>query len=275
MPSSTRAATFTSPLPDIEATVADADKIYAEPDALPAIQLRDVEQLALARSLLDTYRELPFPADRSSDFRFWWRDNGFFGYGEAFWLYAMLRRYRPARVIEVGSGFSSALMLDTDERYLGGSTSFTFVEPHPERLESLLRGSDEGREVVKRPVQDVPVALFQDLRAGDVLFVDSSHVSRIASDVNHIFFTILPTLESGVLVHIHDVAWPFEYPLDWIEEGRAWNEAYVLRAFLQYNAAFEILLFSSNLPKRLLEAGVTVPEEMVAGPGSSFWMQKR
>ena len=83
-------------------------------------------------------------------------------------------------------------------------------------------------------MQDVALSTFSGLRRGDILFIDSSHVAKIGSDVNHLVFTVLPALQSGVLVHFHDIFFPFEYPQAWLAEGRAWNEAYLLRAFLQY-----------------------------------------
>ena len=89
--------------------------------------------------------------------------------------------------------------------------------------------------------------LFRELHAGDVLFVDSTHVAKVGSDVNHIFFEILPILQPGVVVHFHDIMYPFEYEPKWIYTGVAWNEAYMLRAFLMFNPTFKILLFNSFL----------------------------
>src|SRR5262249_4955967 len=158
------------------------------------------------------------------------------------------REFRPARVIEIGSGFSSAIMLDTCEQFLQGHTRFTFFDPYPERLQQLLSTEDSRTcEVVAKRVQDINVELFSELGDNDMLFVDSSHVSKYASDVNHILFEILPVLRPGVFVHFHDVFFPFEYPQHWIPQGRCWNEAYLLRAFLQYNKTFKIKLFLSYL----------------------------
>ena len=86
--------------------------------------------------------------------------------------------------------------------------------------------------------------MFAQLQENDILFIDSTHVSKLNSDVNRIIFNILPALKKGVLIHFHDIFWPFEYPKTWVKEGRAWNEAYLLRAFLEYNTDFEILFFS-------------------------------
>ena len=108
----------------------------------------------------------------------------------------------------------------------------TAIEPFPEQLRSVMRDGDADRITVRQhKVQEVPADELADLHAGDVLFVDSTHVAKIGSDVNHLVFDVFPRLPPGVLVHVHDIAYPFEYPQEWVEEGRAWNEAYLLRAF--------------------------------------------
>lgn len=160
----------------------------------------------------------------------------------------MIRHFQPKRIIEIGSGHTSALMLDTNERFMNQQTELTFIEPYPKRLHSLLKETDRTNCIIlETPVQDVPASYFEQLQENDFLFIDSSHVSKIGSDVNHIFFDVLPVIKTGVIVHFHDVFWPFEYPLAWIKQGRAWNEAYLLRAFLQYNECFEIILFNQYL----------------------------
>ena len=109
-----------------------------------------------------------------------------------------------------------------------------------------------------------------------MLFVDSSHVSKMGSEVNHIVFDVLPALNQGVLVHFHDVFWPFEYPKDWLLVlGRAWNETYLLRAFLQYNDAFEIVLFTSYLAKRHTSAVEYLAPRLLEDGASSLWLRYR
>ena len=187
----------------------------------------------------------------------------------------MLRHFRPRRVIEVGSGFSSALMLDTNDLFFSSGISFTFIEPHAQRLTSLMRPEDNVRQrVVTSMVQDVPETLFDSLEANDILFVDSSHVVKVGSDVVHLLTHVLPRLNKGVLVHFHDVFWPFEYPEEWFADGRAWNENYVLKAFLQFNDSFEILLFSSYLAthhRRDLETHIPLA---LRNPGGSLWIRR-
>jgi hypothetical protein len=123
-------------------------------------------------------------------------------------------------------------------------------------------------------VQEVGLEKFKALRENDILFIDSSHVSKINSDVNYIFFTILPQLHPGVYIHFHDIFYPFEYPKEWIYEGRAWNEIYLLRAFLQHNAVFKIVFFNTFLEyfhaKRFQE---DMPL-CLKNPGGSVWLKK-
>ncbi|HEX6383406.1 MAG TPA: class I SAM-dependent methyltransferase, partial [Anaerolineae bacterium] len=129
-------------------------------------------------------------------------------------------------------------------------------------------------EIIARPLQDVSLDRFSALTAGDILFIDSTHVAKIGSDVNYLFFEILPALAPGVYVHIHDILYPFEYPAAWVYEGRAWNEAYLLHAFLQYNPTFSIQFFNTYL-ERVHEPWFR--QEMplcLKDPGGSIWLRK-
>ncbi|MDZ7833372.1 MAG: hypothetical protein U5L07_16635 [Desulfobacterales bacterium] len=136
------------------------------------------------------------------------------------------------------------MTLDTNERFFNWSIDTTLIEPYPDTLWSLLKTEDKPNLVQMR-LQDVPLDRFEHLEENDILFVDSTHVSKINSDVNKILFEILPVLKPGVHVHFHDIVWPFEYPKEWVYEGRAWNEAYILRAFLMFNKMYKIVLMSS------------------------------
>jgi hypothetical protein len=159
----------------------------------------------------------------------------------------MLRKLRPANIIEIGSGFSSAATLDTcDALHL--DTRLTCIEPYPAQLEALLHKIDAQRvELIPQRVQDVDLALYDRLGPGDILFVDSTHIVKIGSDVQYILFEVLPRLRDGVFIHFHDIFYPFEYPREWVFTGRSWNEAYVLRALLAHSAAYHIVLFNTFL----------------------------
>jgi predicted O-methyltransferase YrrM len=191
------------------------------------------------------YKDLPFPEQQKPDFRYYYQ-NDWYSYADAIFLYSFLRKNQPGRIVEIGSGFSSAVMLDTVERFFSRRPAMTFIEPYPERLKSLLRREDENQvAIMERKIQEVPSEIFSSLEPGDFLFIDSSHVLKCNSDVQLLLFDVLPHLAPGVFVHFHDVFYPFEYPSAWLKEGRYWNENYFLRAFLSYNCEWDIYFFNT------------------------------
>lgn len=270
-----RAGHFYSPYPDAAFVERHKARIFdRQATSVPGIELRVADQLALLETLAATRGEMPFKDDRSAGLRYYFR-NPEYSYADALVLYSMLRHVRPRRVIEIGSGFSSAVMLDTNDLFLAGRIALTFIEPYPRRLFSLLRDADRKHcEIIVDAVQNVPLERFAALEAGDLLFVDSSHVAKTGSDVVHLFGEVLPRLAKGVLVHFHDIFWPFEYPEEWIREGRAWNEAYVLRAFLQFNPTFRIVLFNSYLGLHHREAVERHLPLFLQNTGGSLWLEK-
>jgi len=183
------------------------------------------------------------------------------------------RGFRPQRVIEVGSGFSSRLLLDTSEHFFNNKMDITLIDPSLGSLTDLEPAA--GANLLSCRVQDVPLAFFDQLEENDILFIDSSHVSKTGSDVNFYIFDVIPRLSPGVLVHIHDILYPFEYPADWVlDEKRSWNETYLLQAFLQYNAAFEILYWNNFAFHAL---GADLAELMplcLENEGGSLWIRR-
>jgi len=240
----------------------------------PAVDLNESKQLALLPHFTAYYAEQPFPEEHTAGRRYY-MSNPSYAHFDAIMLYCMLRHERPRRIIEVGSGFSSAAMLDLNELIFDGEVQLTFIDPDMSRLKVLLQPDDLERvALLERRVQEEPLETFSALEAGDVLFIDSSHVSKIGSDVNRLYFDVLPALQPGVRVHIHDVAANFEYPRDWLEEGRAWNEQYLLRAFLMYNRAFSIELFSAWLLTQNYEFFRTRMPLCAVGGGGQIWLRK-
>lgn len=170
-------------------------------------------------------------------------NNRMFGEGSASLLAGALRAIRPRRYVEIGSGFSSAVALDVnDEQRPDDPMLCTFVEPYPDRLDEVLRPADRERcSVIRAKVQLTDLEVFDQIEAGDVLFIDSSHVGKSGSDLLRELFEILPRLPVGAFIHFHDILYPFDYPRAWlVEQNRSWNEAYFLRAFLMYNDCFRI-----------------------------------
>lgn len=266
---------YYSCIPDMKEVMARADVLFKrDVKACAGVDLRESEQLRLLECMAGYYSELPFTEQGMGSARYFY-PNGFFGIGDAVVLYSMFRHFRPKRVIEIGSGFSSAAMLDTSERFLDASVHFTFVEPFADRLLKLLRHQDrDTHTIISRPVQEVPLHVFQALGQGDVLFIDSSHVLKIGSDVQHIIFNILPALNPGVLIHFHDVHWPFEYRRETVLKGKTWNEAYAVRAFLQFNDSFQVVYFGPFMAEFHSDLIRDKLPLTLRDPGVSLWIQR-
>lgn len=265
---------YYSPIPLVSELERDGARIFdASKREFPGIDLQDAEQLRLLAELKAFYPELPFAESQAPDTRYH-LNNKFYPYTDGILYYGLLRHLRPRRVIEVGCGFSSAVCLDTNERFFQNQIECTFIEPDPARLESLLREADKGRVVIRpKLVQDVPVADFASLEPNDILFIDSSHVCKVGSDVNYLLFEVLPALQRGVVIHFHDIFYPFEYPKEWFYRGVAANEAYGLRAFLQFNPAFRILAWSDYL-QRFYEQELKAALPLCQRNSGSFWLRK-
>lgn len=263
---------FYSPIPDLSDVRERAQRLFDRTGDVRGIDVRLEAQRATLAELAPLIAEWPYAGDPDDTLRYR-PDNGYFGHTDGQLWYALLRWLAPRRVIEVGSGWSTALTLDTCERH-GLDTEIVAVEPYPERLLSTMTAADRQRvTLVQERAQDLPASTLADLHPGDVLFIDSTHVSKLGSDVNHLVFEVFPLLPPGVTVHIHDIAYPFEYPHEWVTEGRAWNEAYLLRAFLMDNPRWQIVLWPSLLWLRH-------PDEMTATlhagtpvDGGSLWLR--
>jgi hypothetical protein len=261
-----------SPLPDVPEVSARAAEIFGVPPALPDIALDAEIQLSMLLDFAELVREFPYDEDQPDGLRYR-LDNPWFGAGDAVALYCWLRTLRPRRYVEIGSGWSSALVLDVNERFLGGQMRCTFVDPDPGRLLALIGDSGAGAvEVLACPLYAAPVSLFGELGPGDVLFIDSSHISRVGSDVNQLFLDVVPRLPAGVFVHVHDTPYPFEYPSDWVYQGRAWNETYLLRALLTGNMGLRIRWFNSYLAQLHRTAVGDALPPWNLNPGGSIWL---
>jgi hypothetical protein len=250
------------------------DKIWAEfNNNIPGIDLNEQEQLNLLESFKLYYAQLPFDATQKEGLRYQY-ENSMYSYSDGIMLYSMMRHFKPKRIIEVGSGFSSALMLDTNNLFFEDKIKCIFIEPYPERLNSLLK-PNEKISLLQQPVQDTDLVFFEELEANDFLFIDSTHVSKTGSDVNYIFFEIMPRLKKGVKIHFHDIFFPFEYPVQWVmDEGRNWNEDYMLRAFLSFNSHFSIIMFNTYLEHFHEKWFAQNMPLCLKNRGGSIWIEK-
>jgi hypothetical protein len=267
---------FYSPIPSQEEIRKDEARIFGSVTReLPGINLNEREQLMLLEDFCKYYQEMPFKSHKTDGLRYYF-ENEMYSYSDAIFLYCMIRHLKPNRIVEIGSGFSSCVALDTNELFFGGSISTTFVEPYPAPLMSLVKRQDiEKMRTISLRLQDVDIGEFEALGPNDILFVDSTHVSKINSDVNRIFFEILPRLRSGVHIHFHDIFYPFEYPNWWVYSGMASNEAYMLRTFLQFNDAFSIV-FMNTFMERYHESFFREKMPLcLKNTGGSIWIRKQ
>ncbi len=200
--------------------------------------------------------------------------------GDAEVLYAMVREKKPSRIIEIGSGGSTkiiaaALKMNFIEN--SQKSQLISIEPYPQDfLKDFANVSKDFLEfsLLTQKVEAVDLSVFESLQTNDILFVDSSHVFKSGSDVEFEFLQIYPRLQTGVLVHIHDIFFPYDYPIEWnLKESRYWNEQYFLETFLQFNKKFEVLaslsMVSYYKSSVFIDNINAYNEERLPG---SFWM---
>lgn len=245
---------------------------------LPGLDLNESVQLELLSEFVWADELLEIPRD-ATDRREFYYNNEFFQSGDAEVLYSMIRRFRPSRVVEIGSGQSTLLAAAAiaanareDEAY---TCTHTCIEPY-----EVPWLEDVGVDVLRTRVEDVGLDLFRSLERDDVLFIDSSHVIRPQGDVLFEYLEVLPTLRPGVIIHVHDIFTPRDYPHEWVVDlRRMWNEQYLLEAFLTNNPDFEVLAALNFLkhrhPAALSTACPILAEEIEAREPGSIWFRRR
>lgn len=266
---------FYSPIADTKDLIARKNRLWTQLDSMQGINLQVDTQLVLLEKLRPHTLEISYPVDKPNDDQTsYYYSNDQYPVLDAEFLHAALLHFQPKHVIEVGSGFSSLVTAHVNRTLLENSMSFTCIEPYPRQF--LTDGVPGITHLLQQKVEDVDLSVFDSLDRGDILFIDSSHVSKTGSDVNFLFFEVLPRLKSGVLVHIHDIFLPDEYPERWvIDEGRNWNEQYVLRAFMQFNSAWRVVWSAHYMGTRHTGAvQKTFPRFPKLGGGGSFWIER-
>jgi len=209
---------------------------------LPGIDINAAGQLHwLAQfNYADELKRIPLhPLDEKS---FYYK-NPNFAEGDAECLYSLIRLKKPKRIIEIGSGFSTMMAREAIAQNQRDDASYTCHHICIEPYEMPWLDAINGLEVIRQKVEKTDRTLFRQLESNDMLFIDSSHIIRPQSDVLTEYLEILPILNSGVLIHIHDIFTPYDYLDHWlIDEVKLWNEQYLLEAFLSCNPQFEIVL---------------------------------
>lgn len=262
---------------DVAAAIATR-LIQVKKRQLPGIDIRETEQLELLRILSDKWLSAKqnWTAEKQ-DKLFYHYDNNSYSYFDAVTLFSMVSFYKPKRVLAFVDEYQFSCFLDIiDALELTNTTEFIFIEPDPDRLRGYTKlPSNSRHRILCNNLQSLKLTYFTALQENDMLFVDTTHVAKAASDVTRLFSEILPSLAPGVLVHIHDVFWPFEYPDGWLTEGRSWNECYLLRSFLQFNSAFEVGLFLNYLWTFHETECVKLFPESKLNPGGAIWLRRK
>lgn len=264
----------------------ESDLAYEARSELVGLELDAGRSFALLDSAIAPYRpELAdVPVDAPVPGQPFYLLNGLFMAIDAQVYYGLVRHLKPARIVEIGSGFSTLVALRAVERNVAEgkrATEVLCVEPYP--MEELSRAAGDRLRLVAKPVQAVPMDVFTSLGEGDVLFIDSTHVLKSGGDVWYEYCEILPRLAPGVWVHVHDISLPAPYPRAYHRLRRYWNEQYVLQAYLTHNSRVEIVWPGNWLmhrdPARMTAAFSPeygrMRERFPASEPSSLWFRTR
>ena len=268
---------YYEPIPDTR----NLDKsLWNERETPPGLDLNEAGQLSLLEAFKNNYLKeySEFPKHKTGAEAEYYSNNGSFGPVDAEILYCMVRWFKPKRIYEIGSGFStlvSAKAVLKNEQESGVKCELVSFEPYPNK--TLKKGFPGLTSLVENKIQNIKLETFKGLSDNDMLFIDSSHVLSIGSDVWYEYLNILPFLNKGVIIHCHDIYIPHEYPKDWVfNKHWFWNESYLLQAFLSFNVAFETLwggIFMNHKHPEKLKAAFPGTYNGIDEPGS-FWIRK-
>lgn len=249
-------------------------ELWEKESALAGIDLNEANQLELLSKVFPRFQpefnRIPYgPTNNPHEFHF---NNGNFDGTDALVFFCMLRHFEPQIILQTGSEF--ALRLAAQASREDGTSRLICLESAPSEL--LQKPFPGLSQLIQKPLQETPLRHFEELAANDILFVDSSHVSKIGSDVNCLFLEILPQLKPGVIVHINGIYLPWEYPRPWIDQNLwFWNEQYLLQAFLQFNSDYEVLIANNYLGQKYNRVMRSVFPKSPWWGGSSFWMRRK
>lgn len=269
---------FYSPIPELTSLNAN---LWENETKLTGLDINLEEQLRLLNQVFPQFKsEYNFPTSKTNTPYEYYLDNTCFGSVDAEVLHSMIRHFKPKKMVEIGSGFSTyisarACLLNKEKD--GVNTELIAVEPYPN--DTLKKGFPGLSALIQKPLEQVELDLFSSLEANDILFIDSTHVLKIGGDVKYEYLEILPRLKNGVVVHSHDIFLPGEYPKNWVMGNHwFWTEQYLLQAFLAFNSAFEILwagqYMSLKHPEELSLAFPSYRKDPSRSPGS-FWIRRK
>lgn len=267
---------FYEPVPDTRTL---PDELWSKPSQLVGVDLNETAQLELLDQFVACFKTEydSFPANKTSAPNQYYVHNAGFEEVDGEILYCMIRHFKPRTILEIGSGHSTYLAAQAalkNQAATGTECDLIAIEPYPS--DALRQGFPGLTKLVTKKVQEIPLSEFEKLQENDLLFIDSSHVLAIGSDVQYEYLEILPRLKKGVIIHLHDIFLPLEYPRDWVlKEYRFWTEQYLLQAFLSFNQSFEVLWAGSYMhvkhPDQLEAAFRNYRRDK--GP-ASFWLRR-
>lgn len=249
----------------------------AQPRYLPGVALNVGDQLKFLKQF-DYKSELTdIPTVSSGDGKFYFF-NDFFGPGDAEFLFNMIRHYKPRRIIEVGCGFSTLMAQYAISKNMEDDYSYQCVHFAIEPFENPWL-DNIGVKLIRKKIEEIDIDFFSCLEENDLLFIDSSHTIRPQGDVCFEYLQLLGSLQPGVLVHIHDIFTPRDYPETWVlNENRLYNEQYLLEAFISYNPYYSVIGSLNHLWREYpdeLRAACPILSNYPGYEPSSFWMVKR
>lgn len=269
---------FYSPVPDIEDL--KQRKIWAKKSSLFGLAWLPQKQRDFLKKLGRKYsQECHWPLNPPTNSTQFYLNNNCFSFGCAASLHSMIRNFQPKNVIEIGSGHSSKIISQALKMNKNNSR-YTIIDPYPP--DYISQRKIKFNQLIKKRVELIDSKIFKSLKANDILFIDSSHSVKIGGDVNFLYLEILPRLKPGVIVHIHDIALPYEYPKSYAQSEtfrQFWTEQYLLQSFLSLNEKFEILLAMNYLmtdyPIDFKKAFKFYNPEIHLLKSSSFWMKRK
>ena len=244
---------------------------------LQGVDFNISEQLELLEKFDYNDELLKFPLDRIDFKTHFFYNNGTYCSGDAEYLYNIIRHFKPSNIIEVGCGNSTLMIQNAINANQYENKDYYVrhlcIEPYEQPWLDEL-----NIELVREKVENIDLSFFKKLNANDILFIDSSHIIKPQGDVLFEILEILPCLNSGVIVHFHDIFTPKDYLSDWILNNHCfWNEQYMLEAFLSYNYQFKIIgalnFLSHNYKENFSSKCPIYATQHEREPGG-FWIQK-
>lgn len=269
---------FYSPIPDIR-ELDQRPQLWQIPSAMPSVEMQQKAHLEFMTAVIGRYiHECSFSIQATKVPYEYFIRNGYFGYVSAAAMHTIVRHYRPRRIVDVGAGFTTRVLAQAARMNAedGFPPELIAIDPFPS---SILRNGFPGlTHFLEKAIQDVDISIFTSLEADDILSIDTTHAVRTGGDVPYLYLELLPRLKPGVVVHIHDIFLPFEYPREWIARRLFWNEQYLLHAFLIYNTTFKPLwgqkyaeMVCQEEYARLFERGLSFEDNFNS---YSFWLKR-